>query len=69
MYHQFKLIFGVLGLGVDALRRVAMGPLVLDSALAPGQCRELTGKERELLLAAAQGSSIQGNSLFNAGSR
>lgn len=62
MYHQVKRMFGVLGLGVDALRRVAMGPLVLDSALAPGECRELTDCERELLLAAARGSGAQEDS-------
>ncbi len=55
MYHQIKRMFGVLGLGVEALRRVSMGPLALDPALAPGECRELTEEERRLLLEAAAG--------------
>lgn len=50
MYHQIKRMFGVLGLGVEALHRVSMGPLKLDSSLAPGDCRELTDEERRQLL-------------------
>lgn len=49
MYHQIKRMFGKTGREVLKLKRVAMGGLELDQNLAPGECRELTVKERELL--------------------
>jgi len=49
MYHQIKRMFAKTGREVLALKRVAMGGLPLDPALAPGECRELTAEERELL--------------------
>ena len=45
VYHQIKRMFGVYGAGVDALHREAIGGVVLDEALAPGQWRELTAAE------------------------
>ena len=45
VYHQIKRMFGVYGAGVNALHRVAIGPLRLDPGLAPGQWRELTAAE------------------------
>ena len=45
VYHQIKRMFGVYGAGVNALHRVAIGPLRLDPALAPGQWRDLTTQE------------------------
>lgn len=45
VYHQIKRMFGVYGAGVEALHRMALGPLTLDPALAPGQWRELTADE------------------------
>lgn len=45
VYHQIKRMFGVYGAGVNALHRVAIGPLTLDPALAPGEWRELTAQE------------------------
>ncbi len=44
-YHQIKRMFGVVGLGVNELKRVSIGKLVLPSELKEGECRELTGAE------------------------
>ena len=49
MYHQIKRMFGVCGAHVVALKRISMGGLALDPALAEGACRELTAEELELL--------------------
>lgn len=49
MYHQIKRMFAVYGAKVVELRRISMGGLALDESLAPGQCRELTPQEVELL--------------------
>ena len=38
------------GLHVEELKRLSIGSLKLDEALAPGECRLLTEAERELLL-------------------
>lgn len=46
VYHQIKRMFGVYGAGVNELRRVAIGEVVLDDTLGLGGFRELT--EREL---------------------
>ena len=45
VYHQIKRMFGVYGAGVNALHREAIGGLVLDAQLAPGQWRELSNEE------------------------
>ena len=45
VYHQIKRMFGVYGAGVNALHRDAIGGLMLDESLAPGQWRELTAEE------------------------
>ena len=45
VYHQIKRMFGVYGAGVNALHRDAIGGLALDTALAPGQWRELSAEE------------------------
>jgi len=45
MYHQIKRMFGRYGAKVLELRRLSMGALALDEALAPGECRELTPAE------------------------
>ncbi|MDL2215761.1 rRNA pseudouridine synthase [Ruminococcaceae bacterium OttesenSCG-928-N02] len=52
-YHQIKRMFGVFGAGVNALKRVAIGPLELDETLAPGQFRPLTAGELQALVEAA----------------
>ncbi|MCK2044017.1 16S rRNA pseudouridine(516) synthase RsuA [Chromohalobacter sp. TMW 2.2308] len=44
-YHQIKRMFAALGNEVVALHRERIGDIVLDSALAPGEWRELTEAE------------------------
>ncbi|XID93698.1 pseudouridine synthase [Paenibacillaceae bacterium WGS1546] len=48
-FHQVKRMFEAVGKKVLYLRRVSMGPLRLDPALAPGEWRELTEEEVESL--------------------
>ncbi|TJY41370.1 rRNA pseudouridine synthase [Cohnella pontilimi] len=48
-FHQVKRMFEAVGRQVVYLRRVSMGPLQLDPALAPGEWRELTDEETESL--------------------
>lgn len=44
-YHQVKRMFAALGNRVTALHREAIGAIVLDTALAPGDYRPLTAAE------------------------
>lgn len=44
-YHQIKRMFGQFDNKVLSIHRFAVGSLVLDSALAPGQSRELSVEE------------------------
>ena len=46
-FHQVKRMFEAVGHKVLYLRRVSMGPIKLDPALAPGQWRELSEDEVE----------------------
>lgn len=48
-YHQVKRMFRAVGMEVLYLKRESMGSLVLDEAMQPGEYRELTEKELELL--------------------
>lgn len=48
-YHQVKRMFEAVEKKVIYLKRTAMGPLVLDEALAPGDYRPLTVEERNAL--------------------
>lgn len=48
-YHQVKRMFAAAGNKVIALHRSKMGNLELDSALNPGECREITPDELDLL--------------------
>ena len=48
-YHQVKRSFEVLGMKVTYLKRLSMGSLALDEALAPGEFRELTETELQAL--------------------
>ena len=48
-YHQVKRMMAAVGNQVIALKRVAMGELLLDSSLEPGAYRELTAEELALL--------------------
>ncbi len=44
-FHQIKRMFESTGKQVIYLKRLSMGPLVLDPALAPGEWRKLTPRE------------------------
>lgn len=44
-YHQIKRMFGVVGLGVNELKRVSIGGLCLPVDLQEGECRELKQEE------------------------
>ena len=48
-YHQIKRMAEAVGNKVTYLKRVSIGGLTLDEALAEGQCRELTGEEVSFL--------------------
>jgi 16S rRNA pseudouridine516 synthase len=48
-YHQVKRMFGFFNNKVVGLHRESMGPLMLDSALQPGQYRPLTAEEIRLI--------------------
>lgn len=48
-FHQVKRMFAAVGRKVLHLKRVAMGPLRLDESLGPGEFRELTQEELEVL--------------------
>ena len=48
-FHQIKRMFEALGKEVVYLKRLSMGPLTLDAALAPGEYRRLTPGEERLL--------------------
>ena len=49
-YHQIKRMFGVLGLGVNELKRLSVGGFKLPEDLEEGQCRELTESEIKSIL-------------------
>ena len=52
-FHQIKRMFQHQGKTVQTLKRLSIGPLLLDEMLAPGDWRPLTGAEiREILQAA-----------------
>ena len=48
-YHQIKRMLAARGKPVVYLKRLTMGPLVLDEALDLGQWRELTSEEKKML--------------------
>lgn len=48
-YHQVKRMFEAVGKKVIYLKRIAMGGLALDPAMAPGDIRELEPEELSLL--------------------
>lgn len=48
-FHQVKRMFLAVGNRVQRLKRVQIGALCLDEALAPGEVRELSPKEAELV--------------------
>ena len=49
-YHQVKRMFGAVGNRVEAIHRIAVGPIALDEGLAPGAWRFLGQAETALLL-------------------
>lgn len=55
-YHQVKRMFAAAGAEVVYLKRLSMGPLQLDPALAPGECRRLTEEEATALTEGLQGN-------------
>jgi len=48
-FHQVKRMFEAVGCKVTYLKRLEIGPLVLDKTLALGEIRELSDQELELL--------------------
>lgn len=48
-FHQVKRMFEAVGCSVTYLKRLSMGPLMLDTALAPGEYRRLTDEEISML--------------------
>ena len=48
-FHQVKRMFAAVGSEVLYLKRISMGPLMLDPALAPGEYRRLTADEKAAL--------------------
>lgn len=58
-YHQVKRMFEAVGKKVVYLKRLAMGALELDPDLEPGEYRELTEEELELLRPSAIGSDTE----------
>lgn len=48
-FHQVKRMFEAVGKSVVYLKRIQIGGLKLDESLKPGECRELTAEETELL--------------------
>ncbi|OPZ94500.1 MAG: Ribosomal large subunit pseudouridine synthase B [Firmicutes bacterium ADurb.Bin419] len=53
-FHQVKRMFEAVGKKVKYLKRFTMGNLVLDEALALGECRELTENELSNLIKAVR---------------
>ena len=53
-FHQVKRMLAARGAPVLYLKRLSMGPLVLDGTLAPGAFRELTAAETSALRAVAR---------------
>lgn len=54
-YHQVKRMMQAVGNKVVHLKRVRMGGIILDAALAAGQCREITSEELETLFSERNG--------------
>lgn len=55
-FHQIKRMMEALGKQVTYLKRIAMGDLVLDPGLRPGEYRELSEGEMDLLIGSVQRS-------------
>ena len=53
-YHQVKRMFAYVKLNVTYLKRISMGTLNLDESLKPGEYRELTEDEINILKASTK---------------
>ncbi len=53
-FHQVKRMFEAIGCKVTYLKRLEIGPLILDPTLSPGEFRELSQQELDLLKSALQ---------------
>lgn len=60
-HHQVKRMIAAVGGHVAHLKRLSIGPLRLDDALAPGEYRELTEEEVAMLRTAARGNAVGEN--------
>ena len=49
-FHQIKRMFAAVGREVLYLKRLSMGPLVLDGSLASGTYRRLTEEEESAII-------------------
>ena len=49
-FHQIKRMFAAVGREVLYLKRLSMGPLILDETLGPGGYRRLTGEEESAII-------------------
>jgi 16S rRNA pseudouridine516 synthase len=49
-FHQIKRMFAAVGREVVYLKRLSMGPLVLDGSLPPGAYRRLTEEEESAII-------------------
>lgn len=49
-YHQIKRMFGVVGLGVEELKRISVGNLKLPDSLKCGECIELSAEDLKFVL-------------------
>ena len=54
-YHQVKRMALAAGTRVQSLKRLSIGGLQLDPALAPGESRELTAEEKRLIEQSGEG--------------
>lgn len=48
-YHQIKRMFAACGNRVESLKRIKIGELMLDESLAPGECKELSVDDLQLI--------------------
>lgn len=60
-YHQVKRMFQAVGKEVLTLKRLAMGNLILDEALQPGEYRRLTDEEVEGLKGCGRKAAMKNN--------
>ncbi len=49
-YHEIKRMLGTVGIGVETLKRVRIGKLMLDPSLLTGECREMSDEELSLVV-------------------